>query len=77
MILTSSRWGVAAGSIGFFLLYEELPQLALQSQYGIFPGYKDKLVGFGLMSQKTANAYDKMVPQVDALNRPIREPKEE
>ena len=25
----AARWGVAAGSIGFFLLYEELPQLAI------------------------------------------------
>ena len=43
----AARWGVAAGSIGFFLLYEALPQLALQSQYGVFPGYKDVLVAMG------------------------------
>ena len=70
-----ARWGVALGSIGFFLLYEELPQLALQAQYGVFPGYKDVLVYMGWMSQKRANKLDAMLPQVDQLNRPIRDPK--
>ena len=66
-----ARWGAAAGSIGFFLLYEELPQLILQAQYGIFPGYKDVLVEFGLMSRKRANGIDDMLPQgAGALNRP-------
>ena len=60
--IPAARWGVAVGSIGFFLLYEELPQLILQSQYGVFPGYKDVLVSFGLMTQKYANRLDKMVP---------------
>jgi len=77
LAMPAARWGVAIGSIGFFLLYEELPQLVLQSQYGIFPGYKDVLVAFGMMTQKKANALDAMVPQVDFLNRPLKDPKEE
>ena len=71
------RWGVAIGSVAVFALYEELPQLALQTQYGVFPGYKDVLVAMGMMSQKTANSMDNMLPQVDSLNRPIRDPKPE
>ena len=70
-----ARWGAAAGSIVVFLLYEEFPQLILQAQYGIFPGYKDVLVYMGWMSQKRANKLDAMLPQVDQLNRPIRDPK--
>lgn len=38
-LLQAARWGVAFGSIGFFLLYEELPQLIMQTQYGIWPGW--------------------------------------
>ena len=57
-----ARWGVAGGSIVFFLLFEEFPQLILQTQYGIFPGYKDVLVSFGLMSQNKANAIDRALP---------------
>lgn len=44
-----ARWGAAAGTIGFFLLYEEVPQLILQTQYGIFPGYTDVAIAFGFM----------------------------
>ena len=77
LALPAARWGAALGSIGFFLLYEELPQLALQAQYGVFPGYKDVLVAMGWMTQKKANALDRMLPQVDFLNRPIKDPKEE
>ena len=70
-----ARWGAAAGSIGVFLLYEEFPQLILQTQYGIFPGYKDVLVAFGLMSQKKANAIDRALPiDPGLLNRPYRAP---
>jgi len=75
--IPAARWGVAVGSIGFFLLYEELPQLILQSQYGIFPGYKDVLVSFGLMTQKRANAIDAMMANPDYLNRPAKDPKPE
>eukprot|EP00966_Prymnesium_polylepis_P334754 7390127-Prymnesium_polylepis.2 len=35
----AGRWGVSFGIIGFFLLYEDLPQLILQTQYGVFPGW--------------------------------------
>ena len=70
-----ARWGVAGGSIVFFLLYEEFPQLILQTQYGIFPGYKDVLVAFGLMTQKRANSLDKALPASPGpLNRPYKEP---
>lgn len=48
----AARWGVAAGSIGFFLLYEDLPQLILQTQYGVFPGWTGVAVAFGLMNEK-------------------------
>ena len=66
-----ARWGVAAGSIGFFLLYEELPQLILQAQYGVFPGYKDVLIAFGLMSKQKSNAIDSFLPIAPGvLNRP-------
>jgi len=35
----AGRWGVSFGIISFFLLYEDLPQLILQTQYGVFPGW--------------------------------------
>ena len=67
----AARWGAAAGSIGFFLLYEEIPQLVLQTQYGIFPSYKDILVSFGMMTQAKANALDRALPLSPGfLNRP-------
>jgi len=47
----AARWGVAAGSIGFFLLYEDLPQLILQTQYGVFPGWTGVAVAAGLMKE--------------------------
>ena len=47
--MRSPRWGVAAGSIGFFLLYEDLPQLILQTQYGNFPGWTGVAQHFGLI----------------------------
>ena len=37
--MQAARWGVAIGSIGFFLLYEDLPQLILQTQYGNWRGW--------------------------------------
>ena len=37
--LQAGRWGIAIGSIGFFLLYEDLPQLILQTQYGVWKGW--------------------------------------
>ena len=49
-----ARWGVAAGSVGFFLLYEELPQLILQTQYGNFPGWTGVAREFGLISAPKA-----------------------
>ena len=75
LVFPLARWGAAAGSIGVFLLYEEFPQLILQTQYGVFPGYKDVLVAFGLMTQKRANSLDKALPaSPGALNRPYKEP---
>jgi len=47
-----ARWGVAFGSIGFFLLYEELPQLILQTQYGVFPGWTGVAEAAGLIKKK-------------------------
>ena len=70
-----ARWGAAGGSIVFFLLYEEFPQLILQSQYGVFPGYKDVLVAFGMMSQAKANSLDRALPaDPGVLNRPYKAP---
>jgi hypothetical protein len=72
-----ARWGAAVGSIGFFLLYEELPQLILQTQYGIFPGYKDVMVAFGMMTQAKANAIDRSLPiSPGVLNRPANLPED-
>ena len=51
-----ARWGAAAGTIGFFLLYEEVPQLILQTQYGIFPGYTDVAIAFGFLKDPKAAA---------------------
>lgn len=45
----AARWGGAAGAIGFFLLYEELPQLILQEQYGVFGGWTAVAVEYGFM----------------------------
>ena len=74
----AARWGVAAGSIGFFLLYEELPQLILQTQYGVFPGYKSVLVAFGAMSQERSDALDRALPiSPGVLNRPAKVPGED
>ena len=49
-----ARWGGAAGAIGFFLLYEELPQLILQEQYGVFGGWTAVAVEYGFMKPKPA-----------------------
>ena len=46
-----ARWGAAAGSIGFFLLYEDLPQLIMQTQYGDFPGWTGVAQHYGLMAK--------------------------
>ena len=52
--IPAARWGVAAGSIGFFLLYEDLPQLILQTPYGNFPGWTGVAVAFGMMKDPKA-----------------------
>ena len=63
----------AIGTVAVFALYEELPQLILQTQYGIFPGYKTVLVEFGLMTQAKSNALDRMLPLSPGfLNRPSK-----
>jgi len=49
----AARWGGAVGVIGFFLLYEDLPQLIMQTQYGVFPGWDGVAREFGLMAKKT------------------------
>ena len=54
LAMPAARWGVAVGSIGFFLLYEELPQLILQTQYGVFPGWTGVAQEFGLAAKPTA-----------------------
>ena len=46
-----ARWGAAAGAIGFFLLYEELPQLILQEQYGVFGGWTAVGVHYGFIKE--------------------------
>jgi len=48
--IPAARWGVAVGSIGFFLLYEEVPQLVMQTQYGVFPGWTGMGVYLGVLS---------------------------
>eukprot|EP00326_Haptolina_ericina_P010222 CAMPEP_0181226656 /NCGR_PEP_ID=MMETSP1096-20121128/32373_1 /TAXON_ID=156174 ORGANISM="Chrysochromulina ericina, Strain CCMP281" /NCGR_SAMPLE_ID=MMETSP1096 /ASSEMBLY_ACC=CAM_ASM_000453 /LENGTH=52 /DNA_ID=CAMNT_0023320013 /DNA_START=83 /DNA_END=241 /DNA_ORIENTATION=+ len=48
------RWGGAFGAIGFFLLFEDLPQLILQTQYGNFPGWHGVAVAFGVIKDKSA-----------------------
>lgn len=48
--LPAARWGGAVGVVGFFLLYEDLPQLILQTQYGNFPGWAGVAREFGLMA---------------------------
>ena len=54
LVFPLARWGAAAGSIGVFLLYEEFPQLILQTQYGVFPGYTDVAIAFGFMKDPKA-----------------------
>lgn len=46
------RWFGAFGCIGFFLLFEDLPQLILQTQYGDFPGWRGVAVAYGLIKDK-------------------------
>ena len=58
LIFPAARWGVAIGSIGFFLLYEDLPQLILQTQYGNFPGWTGVAREFGLISTPAAKEED-------------------
>jgi hypothetical protein len=48
----AARWGVAVGSVGFFLLYEEIPQLVMQTQYGNFPGWSGMLTYLGITKEK-------------------------
>ena len=49
--IPAARWGIAAGSIGFFLLYEEIPQLVMQTQYGNFPGWTGMLAWAGVINE--------------------------
>ena len=51
----AARWGGAVGTIGFFLLYEEIPQLILQTQYGVFPNYTDVAIAFGFAKDPKAS----------------------
>ena len=50
--IPAARWGAAVGSIAFFCLYEELPQLIMQTQYGNFPGWTGVAEHFGLISKR-------------------------
>ena len=74
LLFPAARWGGAAGTIGFFLLYEDLPQLILQTQYGVFPGFQDVLVSFGFITQAKANWMNSFFPQASILNRPVKDP---
>ncbi len=51
LIAPAARWGVAAGTIGFFLMYEDLPQLIMQTQYGNFPGWTGVFEHYGLIKK--------------------------
>ena len=50
----AARWGGAVGTIVCFLLYEEFPQLILQTQYGVFPNYTDVAIAFGMIKNPKA-----------------------
>ena len=50
--IPAARWGSAIGVVGFFLLYEDLPQLILQTQYGNFPGWGGVAREWGLLAPK-------------------------
>ena len=52
--LPALRWGGAFGAIGFFMLYEDLPQLIMQTQYGNFPGWHGVAVEYGLIKPTPA-----------------------
>lgn len=52
MAMPAARWGGALGAIGFFLLYEDLPQLILQTQYGVWRGWTGVAEEFGLIEKK-------------------------
>lgn len=43
------RWVVALGSVAFFLTWEDLPGVILQTNYGQPAGWKDVAVAAGLM----------------------------
>ena len=64
--MQAARWGVAIGSIGFFLLYEDLPQLILQTQYGNWRGWcaRQHATADTLVPTPTPN------PQTDPANLP-------
>ena len=38
---TLGRWGMAAGSIVFFLSYEDLPAILLETGYGVPVSWRD------------------------------------
>jgi hypothetical protein len=58
MIFPLARWGAAVGAIGAFLLYEEVPQLVLQTTYGVPVTYRDVFEYAGLVAPKPVKTDD-------------------
>jgi len=46
------RWGVAGGSVVFFLAFDDLPSILLETPYGQPCGYRDLFAAMGLMKPK-------------------------
>jgi hypothetical protein len=46
-----ARWGVAAGSVVFFLGHEDIPSIVLETPYGAPTTWKDVGVAMGLIKQ--------------------------
>eukprot|EP00967_Tisochrysis_lutea_P149782 scaffold288705_cov39-Tisochrysis_lutea.AAC.2 len=43
------RWGVAAGSVVFFLGHEDIPAILLETPYGVTTTWADVAKAIGLM----------------------------
>ncbi|KAL1496248.1 hypothetical protein AB1Y20_016211 [Prymnesium parvum] len=52
LLQPAARWGMTLGVVGFFLMYEDLPQLILQTPYGNFPGWEGVARHYGLLKPK-------------------------
>lgn len=50
-----TRWGAAAGSIVFFLSYEDLPAILLETGYGVPCGWRDVGAAVGIMNKPASS----------------------